>query len=218
MAPIHSLQDTAYEQIKNMIISGNLVAGVNYSLAGISNQLGMSKTPVRDALRLLAQEDYVEILPSRGIQVRTLSEKDIYELYQLRCAIESYCCRFLAERTKEPPVKDTLKLLRSILKKQTRLLQKQPDTQTIEAFYTLDRQFHSAILEGVGNPYFITQNDTCRGRIRQFVITSLQKPGMMEQTVSEHGAVCDAIAAADGVAAAAAMITHLNTALRNNLL
>ena len=93
---ITMLQDRAYEYLKKVIRDGGLEENKIYSLSAISKMLDMSKTPVRDALQMLSREDLIEILPSRGFRLKHFTEKDVTELYQLRCAIEGYCCYTIA--------------------------------------------------------------------------------------------------------------------------
>ena len=91
-----SLQDKAYEYLKAQIMDGAFEKGKIYSLAAITASLNMSRTPVRDALLSLSQENLVDVLPSRGFQLHEVTRREIIELYQLRCAIEGYCAAFLA--------------------------------------------------------------------------------------------------------------------------
>ena len=83
-----SLSESAYNQIKDAICSGKVVPGDILSESQTAAQLGMSRTPVREALRTLASEGFVEIRNGIGAYVKPLSSKDMEDLYEVRCLLE----------------------------------------------------------------------------------------------------------------------------------
>ena len=113
-----SLQDKAYEYLKAQIMDGAFEKGKIYSLAAITASLNMSRTPVRDALLSLSQENLVDVLPSRGFQLHEVTRREIIELYQLRCAIEGYCAAFLASCYAADPSRSEIAMLDKNLKLQ----------------------------------------------------------------------------------------------------
>lgn len=96
--PTETLRETAYRRIRDHILTGELQPGEPISEAERAEVLGMSRSPVREALRQLAQEGLVEIFPKRGTFVTELSARDVREAFELRDAIESACARLAAER------------------------------------------------------------------------------------------------------------------------
>ncbi len=93
-----TLRETAYRLIREHILTGELQPGEPISEAERADVLGMSRSPVREALRQLEQEGLVEIFPKRGTFVTDLSARDVREAFELRDAIESACARLAAER------------------------------------------------------------------------------------------------------------------------
>lgn len=83
-----NLSEQAYDKIKDAICTGKIVPGDILSESQLAAQLGMSRTPVREALRMLASEDFVEIKNGIGAYVKPLSSKDIEDLYEVRCLLE----------------------------------------------------------------------------------------------------------------------------------
>ena len=96
--PSRTLRESAYDRIREDILSGVLRPGSAISEAERAEALGMSRSPVREALRQLAQDGLVEIFPKRGTFVTELSARDVREAFELREAIETACARLAAAR------------------------------------------------------------------------------------------------------------------------
>ena len=84
------LQIQAYEYLKDMILSGKLDPDVLYSETRMSAEIGISRTPMREAIQCLSQDGYITVVPSKGFMLRKLSEEDMEETIQIRCAIEGF--------------------------------------------------------------------------------------------------------------------------------
>ena len=193
-----SLQDKAYEYLKNQIMDGAFEKGKIYSLAAITASLNMSRTPVRDALLSLSQENLVDVLPSRGFQLHEVTRREIIELYQLRCAIEGYCA--------------------SMLEKNLKLQEKAVyDHQSADEYYILDMEFHNIIISSTKNKHFYHIIKNNRVRSSDFSLVSLRKEGVIERTLKEHKAIYEALCTGDPVLSQEKMILHLDTPLQNNL-
>ena len=95
---IASSRDAAYEQIHGMIVSGTLVPGTPLSERGLSESLGIGRTPVREAIKALARDGLLEISPMRGTFVRQLSIDDLREIHETRLALEGMAAFLAAER------------------------------------------------------------------------------------------------------------------------
>ena len=90
------LQIQAYDYLKEMILSGKLEPDVLYSETRLSAQIGISRTPMREALRCLSQDGYITVVPSKGFMLRSLTGQDMEESIQIRCAIEGFCVQVIA--------------------------------------------------------------------------------------------------------------------------
>ncbi len=209
------LQDRAYEYLKQKIRDGVLDENKIYSLNAISKMLEMSKTPVRDALQLLSREDLIEILPSRGFRLKQFSEKDVIELFELRCAIEGYCCYTLASRPEGDNSYEELidKLRKNITLQEKAVADRLPEGE----YFYLDTAFHDVIYSCVDNSRFKTTLDMNRDRNLCFTRNSLETGDIIDLTFEEHKNVLDAIIEHDPLKAYTAMIKHLETPLRRNL-
>lgn len=97
MQLMSSLQLEAYNYIKNLILTHQLDVNTLYSETKLSKELGISRTPMREALQCLSQDGYITVIPSKGFRIRQLSQKDMRETIQIRCAIEGFCTQCLAK-------------------------------------------------------------------------------------------------------------------------
>ena len=208
------LQDGAYQYLLDAIIREELEIDTVYSFNAISEKLNMSRTPVRDAVRRLEQEGYVDILPSRGFVVRTLTREEIISLYQTRCAVEGYCCRVLASLYQRGQARETVSALRDSLDQQAELMKREFSPRE---YMLLDEEFHNIIIQALGNHNFNLIIERLNGRIGQFRMQSLTQGGRAELTFSEHSSIVEAIVSGDEEASYQAMKAHLDTPLKSNL-
>lgn len=214
MVQTTSLQEEAYQYLKQQIKSGAFERNKIYSLKAVTGMLQMSKTPVRDALQKLSQEELIEILPSRGFRLQQPSDKEIVELYQLRYAIEGYCCYCLALQCQADPNCDAIQKLKVSLDRQEKIIAAESNSSV---FLSEDQNFHNIIIDSVHNQRFESIMETYRDRIHDFMLASLEAKGILETTLREHKAVFEAICARDPIASQRAMLVHLDTSLRSNL-
>ena len=91
-----SLQSQAYNTIKEQILSKSLDSDILYSETRLAKELGISRTPLREALQCLSQDGYITIMPSRGFKIRRLDKDTMRESIEVRCAIEGFCVHLAA--------------------------------------------------------------------------------------------------------------------------
>ena len=96
MPGYRTLNNIAYEHLRNMIYQSELEFGRVYSETKLAARLNISRTPIRDALNRLAQERYIDILPNRGFVLHSPTQADIIEAYHVRLMIEGYCAGIVA--------------------------------------------------------------------------------------------------------------------------
>ena len=210
LAQSHLLQDDAYHYLYQQIKDGVFENDRIYSLNTIANMLKMSKTPVRNALQKLVQDELLECLPSRGFRLKPITEQDISMLYQLRSAMEGYCCYNIALRYQETDDNAFLIPLIVNLDIQQKIIEKMGNAAD---FWKIDRIFHNLLLTQLPNKPMNRALDVYRDKIDVYALKSLERKGLLELTLKEHTAVYDAICKKDPVASQAAILHHLNTAV-----
>ncbi len=209
-----NLQDHAYDYLLDAILTEKLLPGRTYSVTLIAQEIGMSRTPVRDALQRLSQEKYVDILPSKGFLVHTINEQDIKEIYELRCAIEGYSCFSLASQVTTPYGMEALHELEDCLSLQQEIAS---DFSNADVYLQYDRQFHNIITSFSGNHSFISIIDTNNSRITGFAKRSLLQQKFLLKTFEEHNRIYQAIRSGSPEASFQAMLDHLKTPMAENL-
>ena len=164
MPRVKRLQDQAYDYLKEKISSYELKEGQLYSEMKITQALGMSRTPVRDALLRLNMEGLIDIFPSRGFSVKKINQNELQETLEIRCALEGYAAYALAERIDMPTARETLFWLgESISDQEQVLLSAQPD---VAAFVEHNFRFHNKMVEFLKNDAITQIYTRYEGRIK----------------------------------------------------
>lgn len=216
MTTTTNLKEVAYQHLKTLIIDGALEEGVVYSERNMSAEIGVSRTPFHSALQQLESEGYVDILPSRGFSLHHLSAREVEETFEVRSAIEFFSVYSLAEDYAEdkPESKSTVADLRDLLKEMRRIY----DTSAkIEDFVVYDFEFHNTIVHYKNNPTFDSIYSTMMYKIKKLAHESLAHEGRMENTLSEHEAIIDAVESGNRDTLCEVTMRHFNTPKYINL-
>jgi DNA-binding GntR family transcriptional regulator len=200
LAP-ESLGDIAYAGIRQRIVSLALPPGSAVNEAALAAELGVGLAPVRSALRRLAWENFVVILPRRGTLVTELDTADLQEIFELRVELEGLAAGLAAVRAGSEE-RESL----SALVERTRGALASGDHQ---ALFELDRELHAAIAETAGNTLLAAQLEWLYGHVLRLWSVALDQVGALGASVAEHEAVVDSIVRGDGVEAHARMQEHV---------
>lgn len=197
-----------------MILRDEFEDGVIYSETKIAEEIGISRTPIRDALQRLNQEGFIDTFPSKGFKIREFTENDIIELYQIRTAIEGFCALLIAREHNKPRARETINQLENYLNLQKELSQ---TTQDIQAFYEADQKFHLTIVDYAGNSEFSKLFRNYLYRIKKLALHSLQHPGRLQATMQEHIDIFNAISTGSISDVYAATLVHMENPSNINL-
>jgi DNA-binding GntR family transcriptional regulator len=204
-----TLKEKVYLTLKEKILTQKLRAGDSLSEADLAKELGVSRTPVREALLQLQKDMFLEILPNRGAHVTFITLQDLKDTFQLLQILEGAATRLAAE-----PI-DLEKL--TDLEKEFIALQKKGDIIDYEEEQRIGVQFHELILQSTGNGRMIDILQSIRKQIRTLCLTSIKRPGRANEAIQEHLEVLSALKNRDGSAAESAMVTHVINVYRNLL-
>ncbi|MFC9842613.1 GntR family transcriptional regulator [Streptomyces sp. NPDC060223] len=199
-------REKAYAYLKDTVLTDPAMQGEFLSEQDIADRIGVSRTPIREALLLLAAEDLVQLVPKRGARVAPLSGREISELMELRGIVERYAAQQVigAERT-------PLRELGELLQRQREL--KGPDQA--KEFIAVDHLFHSTLVSAVGNALLERHYDGLRSRqVRAGVVALYNQHGRQESVLHEHQDILTALTAGDAAAACAAIDSHLQSTLK----
>lgn len=204
-----SLVDVVAERIEEAIISGQLAPGAKISEQGLAASLGVSRGPLREAIRRLEGRKLLERTPNVGVRVKQLSLKDLNEILQMREALEGLACSLAALNMPDATI--------AALKKMLNNHGKQKSVQENTGYYdeTKNLDFHFSIIDGSGNER-LTQMlaGDLHYLLRVYRHRADPKPGRAAQVLEEHRAIVAALEARDPEAADRAMREHLRHARR----
>ncbi len=205
-----SLKQQAYEELKQMILSGELPAGTMLSVRQLADRLSMSRTPIHAAIERLEVDGVVTLAPQQGVVIREVSLEDIRNHYEIRQAIEPYVMRRLAGQL----TKDQIRQLRENQAENVEATR----SQSVDAVVAVDAEFHRLLISFLGNRDMIELMQRLRERIQFVVYRLLQRtPDRMCKSSDEHNEILQALIDGDGDRAAALMHEHLDAGLRRFL-
>jgi len=203
-----NLTDRVYRALKERILSQEIEVGARLRDEDLAAQLGVSRTPVREALMYLSQEGLVEVFPRSGTRVRTFTEQDIEEIFEVRTALEVLAVRKAALRLAPEQVKH----LRDLWEKAEGSL----ESGEIKPALALDRELHHLILEASGNRKLQEMMIRINDYVALFRNLGARTPDHRGYT-AELPEILRALKHRDADAAAAALAEHIRMAKEQTL-
>ena len=195
-----------YAALRQAIVRGDLEPGRRLSENALANDLGVSRTPVREALGRLRDDRLVEIIPQLGSFVSRISVQAVGDAQFIREALECAAVRRAAELAGE----DDIARLEENLNSQDRA----GDAGDLDAFYLLDDAFHRGLCDLSGHAAVWAVSDRAKSHLNRVRRLSLAMPDYLPEMISEHRTVVGAVAGHDPDAAEEALRHHLRMVLR----
>ncbi|MBO8159785.1 GntR family transcriptional regulator [Thermosyntropha sp.] len=183
------LRELVLEAIREAIINGTLKPRERLMEIQLAEELGVSRTPVREALRKLELEGFIVMVPRKGAYVADLSFKDITDVFEIRAALEALAAGLAAERITD----DELENMERLLVEKAEAIAINDMNKLVE----VDTKFHEAIYKASRNERLLPIINNLREQIQRFRTTSLAYPGRMKQSLEEHRAIVEALQARD---------------------
>ncbi len=202
-----SLRIRVFNAIENAILDGEYKDGDSLNELKLSKELGVSRTPVREALMQLELEGLVRNVPNKGAVVIGVTEQDIHDIYEIRIRIEGLAARLCAENITD----DELRALEQIVDLQEFYLLKN-DTEQI---WKLDGDFHKIIYDASRSRPLRFTLSNFHNYIKKARDISVQTEGRAEKTVAEHRAILDAIKEHNGSLSEQLTAKHISNAEDN---
>lgn len=202
MRLIHnSLHDEVAAQLRERIFAGELTPGTFLDEATLAEQMKISRTPLREALKVLTAEGLVRHEPRRGCFVNEVTEQDLDEIFPVIALLEGRCAFEAAQHATDAD----LAALEDLHNK----LSRHAKAKRINEYYETNFAIHEAIIALAGNRWLAGVIGDLRKIVKLARLQQLHAPGRLEQSLSEHLAVFAALKARDPEGADAAMRTHL---------
>jgi DNA-binding GntR family transcriptional regulator len=196
-----ALYEQVAERLRNRIFAHELAPGTWVDEQTLAEEYGISRTPLREALKVLASEGLVTLKPRRGCYVTELSEQDLDEIFPLMAMLEGRCAFEATEKAKPAEIK-RLKAIHAELAKQAA-------AGDADLFFETNQAFHVALQELAGNRWLAQMIEDLRKVMKLRRRDSLRLEGRIAASLAEHRAILDACAGRDAKAAERRMRAHL---------
>jgi len=197
----NSLHDEVASQLRERIFAGQLVPGTFLDEVRLAEELKISRTPLREALKVLTAEGLVRHEPRRGCFVAEVTEQDLDEIFPVIALLEGRCAHEAAVHASDAD----LVALEALHDK----LARHAKAKRINEYYETNFAIHEAIIALADNRWLAQVIGDLRKIVKLARLQQLHAPGRLEQSLSEHLAVFAALKARDAEGAEAAMRTHL---------
>lgn len=190
MLQSHSLTGVVQHEIERMILSGELSAGARLNENALAAKLSVSRGPIREACRALAELGFVYLIPNRGVFVKRLDKTDAMEVYDLRAGLTGLAGSLLAPMVTERQIGRLQQLLDD--------MGDAAKDSDFSAFYLLNIEFHDVIVNATGNSRLIKMYRDLVKAFRLFRTHGLVDQGALMASNIEHRAIVEALKARDG--------------------
>lgn len=202
IAPLALYQEVA-ERLRQRIFSHELPPGTWVDEQALAEQYGISRTPLREALKVLASEGLVTLKPRRGCYVTEISERDLDEVFTIMALLEGECARSAAGRASAAELEELQDIHRD--------LERAAAAEDIDRFFEANQAFHHRVQALADNRWLLQVIEDLRKVIKLSRHHSLFSEGRLEQSLAEHRDILDALLARDADAAEARMREHISS-------
>lgn len=195
------LREVVCETLREAIRTGVLKPGERLMEIQLAEELGVSRTPVREAIRKLELEGYVIMMPRRGTYVANLSIRDVNEVFEIRISLDSLASGLAAERITEEEL-DRLKRLLALIGEYI-------EENNMDKIVETDTEFHDLLYQASRNTRLVGIIFNLREQLTRFRTTSMAYPGRLTETLEEHRRIVEAIAEGNVMEAQKAAEDHM---------
>lgn len=203
IAPLHrrSLHDELVERIRDMIIEGQLAPATRIHEGQLGKALGVSRTPLREALKYLASEGLIELVAGRGAIVKQLTARDVRDMLDVLAAIEGLGARLTCRNATDEEIAG----LRRI---HDEMMQFYATRSRLE-YYRRNQAFHTGLAQLSGNALLGSLHQVIQARLKRIRFIGNEEPAKWDAAVAEHHEMMAALEARDGARLADVVTTHL---------
>lgn len=201
-----TLTDRVYESLREDILTNRLPPGTPLQEAAIARALEVSRGPVREALRRLAAEGLVDLIPRRGAVVSSLSREEFLDAYRVREALEVLAIRLATPRLTEEDLQELERLHEAMVQAAA--------ANDVDAFFAANAAFHELFVDRSGNLILQDYYYPLVDQMRRYRLRSVSLRGGLLRSCDEHRAILDALRRRDAEAAAQLLSEHIRVPQR----
>ena len=187
--------------LESDILTGAHAPGARLDETEIARRFGVSRTPVREALRALASTGLIELIPNRGAFVRKLSTRDLVQMFEVMAGLEGLAGRLAARRAGASQIARLGACLDAC--------ERAADAGDTDAYYAENGEFHQAVYDASGNAYLASEATRLHTRLTGYRRLQLRAPARMVQSLDEHRRIVRAISDGDACAAQSELHDHV---------
>lgn len=200
------LRDVVFQTLRQAILKGELQPGERLMEIKLAERLGVSRTPIREAIRKLELEGLVVMVPRKGAAVANITEKDTKDVLEVRRTLEMFAVEVACDRISEEQLEQ--------LKKAARDFEASKGSMDVIRIAETDMLFHEIIYEATQNERLVQMLNNLRENMYRYRIEYLKDSNYYDSLMSEHREILEAIEAGDKQRARACMESHINNQQR----
>jgi DNA-binding GntR family transcriptional regulator len=199
--PRRALHDAVMARLREMLIEGRIEPGAKLNERELSVRLQVSRTPLREAIKLLGAEGLVDLIPNRGAIAVKLTEKDILQVFEMLAGLEAMSGELAAERISAVQLAEVKALHYEMLACFAR--------DDLSGYYRLNARIHLAINAAAGNPLLMKTYKEINARVQSLRFRTNQNRTRWQQAVREHESMLQALETRDAAAMRRILTEHL---------
>jgi DNA-binding GntR family transcriptional regulator len=196
-----TLHDVVVIRVRDMIIEGTLAAGSRIHEGQLGQQLGISRTPLREALKVLAREGLVDLVQGKGALVRKLTHKDVKDMLVVLSAMEELAGKLACENASDSDIREVRRLHDAMMGYYA--------VRNRLPYYKLNQEIHSAFIRITGNEALSMVHTQLQARLKRIRFIGNEKPEHWDAAVADHEEMIAALEARDGPRLSRALSDHL---------
>jgi DNA-binding GntR family transcriptional regulator len=200
-----TLHDEVVSRLRDMIIEGQLPAGSRINESELGLRLGVSRTPLREAIKTLAQEGLVELVPSKGAVVRRFTLQDVGHMLEAIKDMEQSAARRACQRAADAEIAGVLRLHKD--------MRREYRSRNRLNYYKLNQAIHSELVRIAGNPVIAELHEILQSRLKRIRYLGNQDPTKWDGAMAEHEEMAKALSIRNGKALAEIMGRHMDKTL-----
>ncbi|MDJ1158663.1 GntR family transcriptional regulator [Chelatococcus sp. SYSU_G07232] len=205
-APItrRTLHDEIVTRVRDMIIEGRLAPGTRIHEGQLGQALGVSRTPLREALKFLASEGLIDLVPSRGAVVRRFTEKDVRDMLEVLAALEALAGRLACIHATDEEIAELRALHEAMIA--------QYAARNRLEYFKLNQRIHSAFALMSRNAVLVATHDNIQARLKRIRFLGNETPEKWQSSIAEHEEMVAALERRDADALADVLARHMHNA------
>lgn len=185
-----TLHDELLDRMRRLIIDGDLAPGTKVPEKELCDRFGVSRTPLREALKVLASENLVTLTPNRGAQVSELTLSDLEEVFPVMGALEALAGEMACASISDAGIAEIERIHAQMIAEY--------EARSLDAYFRLNQQIHERILDAARNPTLATVYRGLAGRIRRARYVANMSAARWARAVAEHEQILEALKSRDG--------------------